>query len=86
MLARLWADACALVDAVEEGRERHDGCEDSAIVRGVGDGLPLPPIPFPLLLLTVGCRLLLLVVLLTTGVFLSYQPLFLLAQLWLSHD
>ena len=59
MLARLWADVCALVDAVVVGRERHDGREDSAIVRGVGDGLPLPPIPF--LLLTVGRRLLLLV-------------------------
>ena len=59
MLARLRADVCALVDAVGEGGERLDGREDPAIVRGVGNDLPLPPLSF--LLLTVGRRLLLLV-------------------------
>ena len=59
MLALSRAGVCAFVDAVVVGRERHDCREDSAVVRGVGDGLPLPPIPF--LLFTVGRRLLLLV-------------------------
>ena len=59
MLARFRAGVRALVDAVVEGRERHDCREDAAVVRGVGDDLPLPPFPF--LLLIVGRRLLLLV-------------------------
>ena len=61
MLARIRAGVRALVDAVEGGGERRDDREDSAVVRGVGDDLFLSPIPFLLLLLTVGRRLLLLV-------------------------
>ena len=59
MLALFGDGVLALVDAVVVGRERHDCREDAAVVRGVRDGLPLPPFPF--LLLIVGRRLLLLV-------------------------
>ena len=62
MLALIRADIRSLVHAaVVEGGERHDDREDPAIVRGVGNGLPL--LPLYLLPLLVGRRRLLLLAL-----------------------